>query len=118
MKPVFARFPAAVLAAFALASIAPLASAAPGSDAPTVNLTVPAEGEALAKGFASAFDALQNTPVYITYTREDKGFATIAGIRSVRAVGAVLIIKTDRGPTLALPARSIVVLTDERPNTL
>ena len=116
MKLLSARFPAASLAAFAFASFAPLALAA-GSDAPTVNLTVPAEGEALAKGFSAAFEALQNTPAYITYTRDDKGFATIAGIRSVRAVGAVLIIKTDRGPTLALPARSIVVITDERPTT-
>ena len=117
MKPLFARFAAPSLVAFALLSAAPVVALA-SSDSNPVNVTVRAEGEALAQGFEDAFHALQNTPVYITYSREDKGFATVAGIRSVRAVGAVLIIKTDRGPTLALPARSIVVVTDERPASL
>lgn len=92
---------------------APTVSAAP--DAPTVNVSVRAEGEALAKGFEDAFNALQNAPVFITYAREDKGFVTLAGIRSLRAFGAVLVIRTDRGPSLVIPARSIVVITDERP---
>lgn len=53
--------------------------------------------------------------MFITYAREDKGFATLSGIRSVKAQGGVLVIRTDRGPTLVLPARSIVIMTDERP---
>ena len=115
MKPVFARFAAPALVAFALVSTVPASFAA--SDSPDVNVNIRAEGEALAKGFEEAFSALPNAPVFITYSRDDKGFATIAGIRSVRAVGAVLIIKTDRGPTIALPARAIVAITDERPTT-
>lgn len=111
MKPHFAR--SAAFIAFALSSAAPLAFAA--SDAPPIKVDVRAEGEALAEGFASAFEAIPNTPVFITYSREDKGFVTLSGIRSVRAVGSVLIIRTDRGPTLAIPARAVVIVTDERP---
>ncbi len=113
MKTPLLRF--AALAAFFLAPLAPLAVAAP--DTPSVNLSVRAEGEALAKGYEEAFNAIPNAPVFITYAREDKGFVTLAGIRSVRAVGSVLVIRTDRGPTLALPARAVVVMTDERPAT-
>jgi hypothetical protein len=111
------RFRSAALAAFVSLVVlaAPALHAAP--DQPAVNVSVRAEGEALADGFEAAFAAMTNAPVFITYTREDKGFATLAGIRSVRAVGSVLIIRTDRGPTIALPARSIVAITDERPST-
>lgn len=103
----------AALCALVLAAAAPIASAAP--EAPTVNVAVRAEGEALAKGFEEAFNSLPTAPVFITYAREDKGFVTLAGIRSVRALGAVLLIRTDRGPSLVVPARSIVIITDERP---
>ncbi len=106
----------AALVAFLLAPLAPVAMAAQ-RDTPSVNLSVRAEGEALAKGYEEAFKAIPNAPVFITYAREDKGFVTLAGIRTVRAVGSVLLIRTDRGPTLALPARAIVVMTDERPAT-
>ena len=103
----------AALCALLFVVAAPLVSAAP--EAPTVNVAVRAEGEALAKGFEEAFNALPTAPVFITYAREDKGFVTLAGIRSVRALGATLLIRTDRGPSLVVPARSIVIITDERP---
>lgn len=106
-------FSFAALCALLLASLAPMLNAAP--EAPTVNVAVRAEGEALAKGYEDAFNTFQSVPTYITYAREDKGFVTLAGIRSVRALGAVLVIRTDRGPSLVVPARSIVVITDERP---
>ena len=110
MKPTLSR--SAALVAFALVSFAPFASAA---EQPSVTLNVRAEAEALAKGYEEAFSAIPNSPVFITYAREDKGFATLSGIRSVKAQGGVLVIRTDRGPTLVLPARSIVIMTDERP---
>jgi hypothetical protein len=108
----------ALLLAAALGALfcaAPRLSAA--NDVPTVNVAVRAEGEALAKGFEEAFNSLQNAPIYITYAREDKGFVTLTGIRSVRALGAVLAIRTDRGPSLVIPAKSVVIITDERPAT-
>ena len=114
MKPSFSR--TAALVAFAFVSVSPSAFAAP--DPIPVNVAVPSEAEALAKGFENAFAAIPNSPVFITYARADKGFATLSGIRSVKAEGGVLLIRTDRGPSLVLPARSIVVITDERPSTL
>ncbi len=95
---------------FSGSSVAPV-------QAPDVNVTVRAEGEALARGFEEAFRSFSTSPVFVTYTREDKGFVTLAGIRSLRAVGAVVFVTLERGPSLALPARSIVVVTDERPTS-
>jgi hypothetical protein len=97
------------------ASNSSAASSAASVQAPDVNVTVRAEGEALARGFEEAFRSFSTSPVFVTYTREDKGFVTLAGIRSLRAVGAVVFVTLERGPSLALPARSIVVVTDERP---
>lgn len=104
---------APLFAACALLCVTPQAVfGAPES--PSVHLTVRSEGEALAKGFEEGFNTL-NGPIFITYARQDRGFATLAGIRSVRAAGATVIIRTDRGPTLILPASAILVITDERP---
>ncbi len=114
----------AALAAFVTLVCA--ASAAPSSASgssgaaispPEVNVTVRAEGEALARGFEEAFRSFSSAPVFVTYAREDKGFVTLAGIRSLRAFGSVVFVTLERGPSLALPARSIVVVTDERPAT-
>lgn len=109
-----AAFLAAAGAALAAPNSFAGSSAAP-VQAPDVNVTVRAEGEALARGFEEAFRSFSTSPVFVTYTREDKGFVTLAGIRSLRAVGAVVFVTLERGPSLALPARSIVVVTDERP---
>lgn len=100
------------LLAFALALLSPPTRA---GETPDVRVTVRADIEALARGYEEAFDALPNTPVFLTYAREDKGFVTLSGIRSIRAMGGVLVIRTDRSSTLVLPARSIVIITDERP---
>lgn len=102
---------------FAFALLAPFAAtAARAADAPVVNVRTPAEAEVLAKGYADAFSEMSNTPVFIIYERSDKGFNTLAGIRSVRAFGGVVVIRLDRGPMIALPASSIVTMTDERPS--
>lgn len=102
----------ALLLAFAVAA----PGAAHAQNPPAVNLTVTSEAEALAAGFSDAYNVMANLPVYLTYAREDKCFTTLTGVRDVRAAGAVLIISTDHGLTLALPARSVVLLTDERPS--
>ena len=98
--------------------VSPAAVSAASGDAPNVNVTVRSEGEALARGFEKAFETISGGPVFLTYSREDKGFVTIAGVRAVEAVGSVLIIRTDRGTRFALPAASIVTITDERPSVL
>lgn len=108
-------FIAALAVACALLCITPQVVLG-AQEAPNVHLSVLSEGEALAKGFEEGFNTL-NGPIFITYERQDRGFATLAGIRSLRAAGSTVIIRTDRGPTLILPASSILVITDERPLT-
>jgi hypothetical protein len=102
----------------ALSVAAPFASVALASDAPNVNVSVPSEGEALADGFAHAFSGFSGGPIFLTYEKEGSSLRTLSGIRSVRAEGAVLVVVTDKGTTLVIPAKRVLVLTDERPPTL
>lgn len=107
-----ALLPLALLAALAF----PLVSfGAPSSDAPNVSVSVPTEGEALAEGFERAFSRFTSAPLFLTYEKEGSSLRTLAGIRSLRAEGAVLIIVTEKGSTLAIPAKRVLALTDERP---
>lgn len=92
-------------------------SAAPG-DAPTVRVEAPSEGESLARGFEQAFGQFSGGPLFLTYEKEGSGLRMLAGIRSVQAEGAVLLIKTDKGTMLAIPAARVLAITDERPNPL
>lgn len=92
-------------------------SAAPG-DAPSVRVEMPSEGEALAKGFEQAFGEFSGGPLFLTYEKEGSGLRTLAGIRSVQAEGAVILIKTDKGTMLAIPATRVLSITDERPSAL
>ena len=103
------------LALFVSAPLASVVSAA--SDAPDVNVSMPSEGEALADGFEKAFLKFSGGPIFLTYEKEGSSLRTLAGIRSVRAEGAVLIINTDKGSTIAIPAKRVLVITDERPQT-
>ena len=102
----------------ALLVVAPLASVAASTDAPNVNVTVPSEGEALAEGFEHAFERFNSAPLFLTYEKEGSALRTLAGIRSIRAEGAVLVIVTANGTTLAIPAKRVLSLTDERPPTI
>lgn len=106
-----------VLLPLALLVVAPLASVAASTDAPNVNVSLPSEGEALAKGFERAFEQFKTAPLFLTYEKEGTALRTIAGIRDVRAEGAVLVIVTTNGTTLAIPAKRVIALTDERPSS-
>jgi predicted ATPase len=108
-----------VLAWLALPVFSPVVqvSAAPG-DAPSVRVEMPSEGEALAKGFEQAFGQFSGGPLFLTYEKEGSGLRTLAGIRSVQAEGAVVLIKTDKGTMLAIPATRVLAITDERPSPL
>lgn len=85
------------------------------SDTPTVNVTTLSEGEALAKGFEKAFERFSGGPLFLTYESEGNTLRTLAGVRALRADGAVIHVVTDRGTAIAIPARRVLVLTDERP---
>lgn len=104
-----------VLAPLALLLCISAASVASAVDAPNVNVSVPSEGEALAEGFERAFQRFSSAPVFLTYEKEGSALRTLAGIRSVHAEGAVLVVTTEKGTTLAIPARRVLALTDERP---
>jgi hypothetical protein len=73
------------------------------------------EGEALARGYAEAFDLISNKPVFITFERNGQNRRVIAGIRDIKAAGAVVVITTERGTTVAIPAADVISITDERP---
>lgn len=92
---------------------APLTAQA-SPETPSVQLTVRSEGEALALGFEEGFRTLKG-PIFVTYSGTDRALAVLSGVRSLRAAGATVIIRTDGGSTLILPATAIVVVTDERP---
>jgi hypothetical protein len=109
----------AVVLLFAV-SAAPIC-AQPVSRIVTVNTPPPsaaaaqAESEAIARGFEEAYRLMSHKGVFITYSRADNGTTTLADIRQVRATGGVLLITTERGQDIAIPARSVIAITTERP---
>ncbi len=107
-----------VLAWLALPVLSSVATvwAAPG-DAPSVRVEMPSEGESLAQGFEQAFSQFSGGPLFLTYEKEGTGLRTLAGVRKLQAEGAVLVINTDKGTTLVIPATRVLSLTDERPGT-
>lgn len=82
---------------------------------PDVKVEMLSEGEALAKGYERAFRHFSGAPLFLTYEKEGTALRTLAGIRSLEAEGAVLVVVTERGTTVAIPARRVLSLTDERP---
>lgn len=101
------------MALFLLATLVPALRASDA--APDVKVEMLSEGEALAKGFELAFRHFSGAPLFLTYEKEGTALRTLAGIRSLEAEGAVLVVVTERGTTLAIPARRVLSLTDERP---
>ena len=82
---------------------------------PPSGAVIQAESEAIARGFEEAYRLISHKGVYITYSRPDSGTTTLSGIRQVRATGGVLLITTGRGQDIAIPARSVIAITTERP---
>jgi hypothetical protein len=81
------------------------------------NLTViqRSEGETLAKGYVEAFKLMTSKPVFLTYEQRGLGIKVLAGIRDLRSTGATVVITTERGTTIVIPAANVLSLTDERP---
>jgi hypothetical protein len=78
------------------------------------NLPVPTEGEELARGYAAAFASITHTPVYLIHSRDDNS-TVLTGIKSVKAVGGVLVIQDERGLTYLINPRDVVMITDAVP---
>ncbi len=77
--------------------------------APTIN--VPTTASELAAGYASAISQMSLKSLVI-YLRSEGKVVPIKGVRSARAMGAVLLIVFSAGDTMAVNAEHIIMITD------
>jgi hypothetical protein len=98
----------------ALVTLTPLPARA-ASDSPSVSVNIASEVEQLAKGYEEAFRSISDGPLFLSVRGPDGAVRVLSGLRAVRASGGVLIVTTDRGPVLAVSARDVLLLTNERP---
>jgi hypothetical protein len=80
----------------------------PGSH---VEVNVAAESVELASGYAAAFAQLSNN-ITLVVMREGQR-ETLPPVRSMKAVGAVLVVEVGRGARYVVNPKDIVVLTDD-----
>jgi hypothetical protein len=82
----------------------------PVAPAPTTVL-VPTTASELAAGYATAIPQMTLKSV-ILYLRSDGKVVPIKGIRSAKAMGAVLLIEFSAGDRMAVNAEQIIMITD------
>jgi hypothetical protein len=101
----------------ATAADAELVPAVAQTSGPAQNITVikRTEGEALAQGYAEAYRYISRAALFLTYQLKGQNAVTLEGFRELKAVGSVLIITTERGNILAIPATDVLSLSSERP---
>jgi hypothetical protein len=75
---------------------------------------IPTEVEELARGYAAAFAGITRTPVYLIHTRDETS-TVLVSIKSVKAVGGVLVVQDERGLTYIMNPRDVVMITDSVP---
>jgi hypothetical protein len=75
---------------------------------------VPTEVEELARSYATAFASITHTPVYLIHSRDDNS-TILTGLKSVKAVGGVLVVQDEHGLTYVLNPRDVVMITDAVP---
>ena len=85
----------------------------PGLARPAI-IPVPTEVEELARGYAAAFAGITHTPIYLIHSREDNT-TILTGIKSVKAVGGVLVVQDEHGLTYIVNPRDVVMITDAAP---
>ena len=104
-----------IFASLALVSLArsteqaPTVSAAPAAPATTVNVATTVTD--LSTGYAAAVQQMSLKGLII-YCRGDKDVIALKGIRSVSAVGGVLLITFSGGDKVAINAEKVVMITD------
>lgn len=89
-------------------------TAAPAEPAPIAaptTINVPTTASELASGYAGAVSQMSLKSLVIYYQAEGK-VIPIKGIRSAKAVSAVLLITFSAGDSMALNAEKIVMITD------
>ena len=73
------------------------------------------EGEGLALGYADAFRYISRSSLFLTYQIKGQKVVTLEGFRELKASGSILVITTERGAIIAIPAVDVISLTTERP---
>jgi hypothetical protein len=88
-------------------------AAAPADSAPPVtnNITVPTTASELANGYAQAVQ-LMTLKSLVIYIRSEGKIVPIKGVRTARAMGAVLLIEFSAGDRMAINAEQILLITD------
>lgn len=85
------------------------------SGQPTVvgpmTVTVPTTAAELARGYADAIPQMSLKSLVI-FMKSDGKVVPIKGIRSAKAMGAVLLIVFSAGDTMAINAEHIIMMTD------
>lgn len=77
----------------------------------TTNVTVPTTASELAAGYAIAIPQMTLKSIVI-YAKSEGKTVAIRGIRSAKAMGAVLLIEFSAGDRMAINAENIVMITD------
>ncbi|HZL45126.1 MAG TPA: hypothetical protein VFC28_02780 [Opitutaceae bacterium] len=85
-----------------------------GQSRPANVVQIPTEVEQLARGYAAAFAGITRTPIYLIHSR-DENSTVLVSIKSVKAVGGVLMVQDERGLTYIMNPRDVVMITDAPP---
>jgi len=104
--------------AVAVVGLGPVAVAQSSQSSPIVqDITVikRSEGEGLALGYADAFRYISRSSLFLTYQIKGQKVVTLEGFRELKASGSILVITTERGEIIAIPAVDVISLTTERP---
>lgn len=87
-----------------------------GADVPpapsgTTNVYVPTTASELAAGYAQAIQQMTLKSIVI-YLRSEGRTVPIKGLRTAKAMGAVLLVEFSAGDRMAINAEQIVMITD------
>ena len=84
------------------------------SRAGPVNVRIDSEGQALAKGYARAFDRLPAGAKYVVIKTEDGPRYIDGSVQSLEALEAVLLIQIVNGPIHIINAHDIAKVTNQK----
>jgi hypothetical protein len=113
--------PSTLVVAIIVLAISPRAiaqSTQSGSVVQDITVLKRSEGEGLALGYADAYRYISRSSLYLTYQIKGQKAVTLEGFRELKASGSILVITTDRGAIIAIPAADVISLTTERPSGL
>ena len=99
---------------FLTAAVAGFGQAMDSGPLRPASVEVRTEVEELARGYAAAFAGITRTPVYLIHSRDDTS-TVLVSIRSVKAVGGVLVVQDERGLTYIMNPKDVVMITDAPP---